>query len=220
MPILSILAFVLLLPPPAGVSIDRTIEVNRQFFTHLSQYTCLETISRNEPTRPNHKPHKQDVIQLDVGIGNQSEVYSWPGAPVFSSKDLPDLVGHGMLATGVFRSFANNLFISNVAIIKPAGEDKVEGKKAVHFSYTIPSLTPIWQVNWLGATGAVDEQGEFWVEPDNLTLLRLRVEAQNIPTRFPLNPSPLISATKPSPLTAQACFFPNPPSLPPSNPTK
>ncbi|HEX4232531.1 MAG TPA: hypothetical protein VHZ07_27975 [Bryobacteraceae bacterium] len=96
---------------PDTLLVIHTLLANRKLLNQLSQYTCLETIDRSRPATKRHKPQKQDVIQLDVGVGAHQEIYSWPGDSSFSSKDLFSLVGHGMLANGLFESFAANLFI-------------------------------------------------------------------------------------------------------------
>jgi hypothetical protein len=172
---------------PDGLLVVHTLLANRKLLNQLSQYTCLETIDRSRPTTKRHKPQKQDVVQLDVGVGAHQEIYSWPGDSSFSSKDLFSLVGHGLLANGLFESFAANLFIGDVGYVKAAGENVIDGKKAFHFTFTVPLLLQSrWEVNWLGARGWVGEEGEFWVNESDLTLLRLDVTATDIPLNVPL----------------------------------
>ena len=173
--------------PPDVLLVAHTVQANRQLFTHLPQFTCLETISRSKPRKPNQKVQLQDIVQLDVAVGDKEELYSWPGDPAFSSSDLPSLVGHGFLANGLFENFAHILFISNSAVIRAAGPDVVLGRKAFHFTFRIPSLQGFWNVNWLGAQGRVEQQGEFWVDEKDLALLRLDAAAVDIPVTLPLS---------------------------------
>ncbi|HEX4232530.1 MAG TPA: hypothetical protein VHZ07_27970 [Bryobacteraceae bacterium] len=70
--------------------------------------------------------------------------------------------------------------------MKAAGENIIDGKKALHFTYTVPFLQSKWEVNWLGARGSVGEAGEFWVNAPDLSLLRLDVVATDIPLELPL----------------------------------
>jgi len=178
--------------PPEVLLVAHTLQANKKLLDRLPQYTCLETISRSRPSQKGHKPEKLDVIHLDVGVGAHEEIYSWPGATAFSSEDLSTLVGHGLLASGLFQTFAANLFIGDAGIVKAAGTSVINGKKAFHFTYTIPSLRNTWTVNWLGAHGVVGEQGEFWVDGSDLTLLRLDVAAIDIPPNVPLQSLTLI----------------------------
>ncbi len=172
--------------PPEILLVAHTLQANGKMLKRLPQYTCLETISRSRPSRKGHKSEKQDVIQLDVGVGAHEELYSWPGDAAFSSKDVAALVGHGMLASGLFHSFAANLFVGDAGLVKAAGTSVVNGKKADRFTFSIPSLHKTWTVNWLGARGLVGEEGEFWVDESDLTLLRLDVTATDIPANIPL----------------------------------
>jgi hypothetical protein len=172
--------------PPEVLLVSHALQANRKLFTQLPNYTCLETISRARPTRDRQKLQKQDVIHLDVGVGSHTEIYSWPGDATFSSKDLMALVGHGMLASGLFQSFADGLFVQNSALVRTAGTTVIDGRKALHFTFSIPSLQNRWQVNWVGARGWLGERGEFWVDPSDLTLLRLDLAATDIPYNIPL----------------------------------
>jgi hypothetical protein len=175
--------------PAAVLLVAHTLQANQKLLSRLPLYTCLETISRSQPTtkRQRSVSHKQDVIQLDIGVGGEQEIYSWPGDPTFSTKDLFALIGHGILANGLFRTFAANVFVEGNAIVKFAGEAPLDGKRTFHFTFSTPSLQNKWEIDWLGAQGMLGEQGEFWVDPANLTLLQLNVMAVDIPFNVPLS---------------------------------
>jgi hypothetical protein len=171
---------------PDVVLTARALNTNRKLITHLPLYTCLETITRNQPGKKKSNAARQDVVQVDVGVGTTEEMYSWPGDASFSPKDLPSLVGHGMLSTGLFHTFVENIFGAGQGIVKTAGAANMDGITALHFTYTVPSLESKWAVNWLGAKGAVGQQGEFWVDPSTLTLLQMDTTAVDIPYTLPL----------------------------------
>ncbi len=172
---------------PLGVlQTARALHTNRDLLKTLPLYTCLETISRSRPTRHHRKPNGVDVVQVDVGVGGDREIYSWPGQSTFSPLDLIELVGHGFLSTGLFHSFASNLFVFGHGIVKLASEEEINGTPALHFTYTTPSLENRWNINWRGAQGSAGQQGDFWVDSANYTLLRLTVRAENISASLPL----------------------------------
>jgi hypothetical protein len=172
--------------PPGVLLTAHTLQANHKLLSRLPRYTCLETISRGQASKKGRKAHKQDVIRLDIGVGGGEEIYSWPGDPTFSSKNLFQLVGTGILADGLFRTFAANVFIDNGAVVKAAGEGIIEGKKAFRFTYSVPSLQGRWELNWNGAQGLLGEQGAFWVDQSDLSLLRLEIEAVDIPINLPV----------------------------------
>lgn len=172
--------------PRSVLEVAHTLQHNRDLLGSVPMYTCLETISREQKEPKQRKARALDVVQVDVGIGRGEEIYSWPGQDTFSSGGLMDLVGQGYLATGIFDTFARNLFIANVGLVQFAGEQAFQNADTLHFTYSVPSLSSKWDVDWLGAQGVVGESGEFWVDKKTLTLLTLDVAATSIPPNLPL----------------------------------
>jgi hypothetical protein len=164
----------------------KTMAVNRALFANISRYTCLESISRGDIEKRSHKLKKRDMVQVDVGIGDGQEIFSWPGASQFSSEDVADMIGHGLMENGLFGSFTASIFESDHALVKPAGEETINGRPAFHFTYTTSPLQERWDVNWLGARGSVGYDGEFWVDQSTLALVRLNVTAKDFPKNLPL----------------------------------
>lgn len=172
--------------PGAVLETAHTLRHNRDLLEHLPAYTCLETIGREQKDPKQRKPRALDIVQVDVGVGQGIEIYSWPGERVFSSSDLGALVGNGFLETGLFHTFATNLFVENGAIVRSAGEQVFQGRDAIRFTYMFPSLESNWNIDWMGARGVVGQSGEFWVDKATLTLLRLDAAANNFPPNVPL----------------------------------
>jgi len=172
---------------PAGVlQTAHAMTTNRDLLKNLPLYTCLATISRSRSERGRQKPRLSDVVHVDVGVGEDQEIYSWPGQPTFSPRGLVGLVGHGFLSTGIFETIATDLFVSGHGIVKPAGEEKIGGRQASHFTYTVPSLESRWLINWYGAQSVLGEEGDFWVDRASYSLLRLIARANTIPPNVPL----------------------------------
>jgi hypothetical protein len=78
------------------------------------------------------------------------------------------------------------VFAGNAAIIKLIDQNTLHTQPAYHFRYKIPSLQSRWQVNWLGARGGVGEEGEFWIDASSFILLKLIVNATDMPPTLPL----------------------------------
>lgn len=172
--------------PPEVLLTAKAMAVNRALMTNISRYTCLESITRGEVEKRSHKLKKRDLVQVDVGIGDGQEIFSWPGASQFSSEDVASMVGHGLMENGLFGSFTSSIFGSDHALVKPAGEGTINGRPAFHFTYTTSPLQEGWDVNWLGAQGSVGFNGEFWVDESTFVLVRLTVIATDIPPNLPL----------------------------------
>jgi hypothetical protein len=172
--------------PPDVLKIARAVTANRELVKHVASFTCLETIRRVDFARNQRKIKTQDIVQVEVGVGGGQEVFSWPGQNNFSDSGLGQIVGHGMVATGLFQSIANTVFASNAAMIKLIDENTLHAQAAYHFSYKIPSLQSRWEVDWLGARANVGEEGEFWVDPLHFTLLTLTANAVDVPPNLPI----------------------------------
>jgi len=121
-----------------------------------------------------------------VGVGENSEMYSWPNDTNSSSLNLPDLVAHGLLSTGMFSGFAHSLFVGDHGIVQIAGKDVIQGRDTLRFTYRVPSLVNSWSINWDGQSGELQETGEFWVDAQDYHLMRLQVNTQEIPPQMML----------------------------------
>lgn len=171
---------------PDVLRIAHVMNVNRDLLKPVNQYTCLETITRGDVEGRKRQLKKRDVVQVDVGVGSGREIYSWPGADQFSSQDIAALIGHGLVANGLFQAFAESIFSSGDIVVKPAGEQPIGGRPAFHFTYAASSLQEQWDINWLGTRGAVGYRGEFWVDKTSFALVRLIIRATDIPPSLPL----------------------------------
>jgi hypothetical protein len=152
----------------------------------LPAYTCLETIAREQKEPKQKKPRALDIVQVDVGVGKDAEIYSWPGEKAFSSLDLGNMIGYGFAGTALFHTFASNIFVNHGAIVRFVGDETFQSKPATRFTYSFPSLANNWNVDWRGATGVVGESGKFWVDKTTLTLVRLEIAADSFPPGLPL----------------------------------
>ncbi|HEV8037976.1 MAG TPA: hypothetical protein VGP62_03865 [Bryobacteraceae bacterium] len=147
----------------------------------LDNYTCVETINREERKNERQRFQHVDTVNVEVAVVNDHELYSWPGAHEFDDRDVGELVGGGLISTGGFRSALNNVFISNGSTIRWHGNEEVRGRRAIRWDYTIPYNLSRWHVQIEGRGGRVSETGSFWVDAETLEVLRLETAAQDIP---------------------------------------
>ncbi|MGH9623405.1 MAG: hypothetical protein ACRD4G_03570 [Bryobacteraceae bacterium] len=77
---------------PQGImAVARALRHNRDLLKNVSDYTCLETISRERKAPKQRNSLTLDVVQADVAVGEGTEIYSWPGEASFSSDNLEGL---------------------------------------------------------------------------------------------------------------------------------
>jgi hypothetical protein len=167
----------------------------------LPDYTCVQTVERQYFNRPKpqfpppscaqiatrNKDHPQDLalqatdrLRLDLKVSRGTEIGAWAGASQFSSRSVFDLVGEGSYGTGTLGSFLADIFQNGGATYNYMGETAGEIKLAA-YSYRVPLLSSHYLIkagsSWIPAAFS----GAFWVDPDSAQLVRLLVEANEMP---------------------------------------
>lgn len=174
-------------PLPAHVlnlsKIRRNVETSAM---RVPDYACLETIVRHGRQSPQQALRHLDTLQLEVGIINNKEVYSWPGAETFGDVRPGDLVSFGAVSTGEFMQLLRAVFIGNMSVITWHGEETLNGRRALRYNWVLPLLGFRSQVNLSGISGDVSLKGSFWADAGTLELLRLESQADEIPPMLPL----------------------------------
>ena len=146
----------------------------------LPNYSCVETIDRyTKVPREALKPF--DRIRIQVAIVEGRELYSWPGAKVFSDRHLSELVSSGFLSDGDFAAMARNVFVGRTATITFVGEEVVRGRQLLRYDFRIPQMLSGWSVRLGGAAGVVGAVGSFWADAKTLELARLKFDAEDLP---------------------------------------
>jgi hypothetical protein len=194
--------------PPGVALAARARYINGALLKQVPSYTCLDSISRSEAPNERRKLKHRDTVQIDVGVAGHSEMFSWPGEAAFSSEELSSLIGHGLIATGLFEGLAGNLFVLAHGNIHADREETLDGRPAIHFLYTTPSLENQWLLNWQGRTGVLGERGEFWVDKQTFALIRLKVTADSIPATVALKKLEISIDYEPVILLGKAALLP------------
>ena len=122
----------------------------------LPRYTCVQTITRYyyrsqsrkkgqscadliaaHPLRdPNASPLGWDRLRLEVAIAENTNVYSWVGAPKLEKDVIDKLAGHGPLGTGDFGPFLTSVF--GHARIRFLQTRVIEGQRLFEYAYEVP----------------------------------------------------------------------------------
>ncbi len=174
-------------PLPAHVlnlsRIRRNVEASA---TQVPDYACLETIERFGRKAATDPLRQIDTLQLEVGVIDNKEAYSWPGADTFEDVRPGDLVSFGAVSTGEFMQLLRAVFIGNMSVITWHGEETLNGRRALRYNWVLPLLGFRSQVNLSGISGEVSLKGAFWADAETLELLRLESQADEIPPMLPL----------------------------------
>ncbi len=153
----------------------------------LPNYTCTQTIERSQRRGRARKFQLLDTIRLEVALVGGKELFAWPGASRFEDKELREMVGGGgAIGNGNFALHAKSVFQSNVPRFQFAGEGEISGRATLRFTYKVPRFLSGFQLRVGEAQGVSGYHGEFEADAETLDVLRLEVNADDIPSNIPL----------------------------------
>ncbi len=160
--------------------------IKRVMEAHLAgvpNYTCQQSVERYQQKAAAPKPSLIDVLRLEVAFVDSKELFAWPGSTRFEDQELREVVTTGAFGTGDFALHARGVFLSDGAQYEYLGEENLDGKAARKFSYFKPLFRSGYQIvnHHYGRRADVAYRGFFWVATESLDLIRLTVEALDIP---------------------------------------
>ena len=166
---------------PDEGQLARFKEKVRQDMTSIPNYTCLETIERahRQPHSRNFKP--ADTVRLEVSSVAGKELFAWPGSRQFEDREVTALVPSGAIGTGMFATFAQNLFVTGKGTLEYRGEETLAGRGSVRYDFHLTQQESRWEIRASDAEETVAAKGSFWFDPVSLDLIRLDVYGDHMP---------------------------------------
>jgi len=171
----------------------------------FSKYACVETVERRyfEPA-PGFAPaagaaprscsqvpagggenagrlEAVDRLRLDVTVSDGREIYSWPGATRFDTRDVGDIIREGPIGTGSFGTHLLAVFNNPRVRYEFAGEQTAAGRRLLEYRFHVPLDASQYRVRAGAFTRAIAYGGSFWLDADSLDLRRLALHAENLP---------------------------------------
>lgn len=149
----------------------------------MPNYTCLQTVERYQRL-PNAKTESLiDVLRLEVAYVTGREMYAWPGSTQFEDTELREIVTTGAFSTGGFALHARAIFLGDGTTFHFGGEEDFEGKPALRFDYGTAQFRSGYQIRnpRKGIGAVVAYHGSIWANRESFELLRISVEADEIP---------------------------------------
>jgi hypothetical protein len=198
------LILLLLLPAGAGHAagtpeqvLERARAQLQSTTRSLSKFACIETVERlyyEAPAaadgsscaqaRSDHAARKlesTDRLRLEVTVSEGREIYSWPGATRFDSRDVNEIIRQGPIGTGSFGTHLIGVFDNPGVEFHFAGEQSVGDRKVLEYGFHVPLAASHYHVKLGGAWQPLAYNGSFWLDPNTLELQRLTVRAEDVP---------------------------------------
>src|SRR5579862_5863 len=157
-----------------------------EYVAGLPNYTCTEIVHRFERPRRVKDFQTIDTIKLEIAVLNGTEHFAWPGSSRFEDKDLPELLGggYGALTKGDFVMHARNIFLRDQATFSSPRAEKLGDFAAIRVDYEVPVGKSNFEIRADGGKAVVGYKGTAWVDELTLQLLRITIEAENIPSKI------------------------------------
>jgi hypothetical protein len=157
----------------------------------IPDYTCVETTSRLE-RMAGGRGVSADVVNVAVAVVNERETYGWPDGERFLDRQLSEMIGSGLVVTGLFGTLVRGLLISKVDDFEFAGEEKLNSETALRYNFRVPASEGPWKIRLGKEAGVAGRLGSLWVDAKNLELRRVEVSPMGLPERVGLKKLQLI----------------------------
>ena len=175
--------------PPGTLLLSRIKRHIQEEMSRLPDYTCLETAERYTKAGPKSGWKPLDTLRLEVLDSGDKELYAAPNAHGFQRDHPGSFTDTGMTNTGIFALFLRNLLVNGNGICRFGGEEEIDGRRAARYDYKVPLLQSGMHVQLGSSRGVVASKGSFWADLESLDLLRVTIEADDIPPGLPLTSS-------------------------------
>jgi hypothetical protein len=127
-----------------------------------------------------------DTIRLEVLTNGHKELYASPGDRKFSERHPMSFAGSGVLSNGVFGSYMKNILLNDTVSDTYKGEEEIGGRRLVRYDYRLPLMWSGQTIHMPEGSGTVSLHGSYWVDPQTYDVVRLELDAGDIPPTLPI----------------------------------
>jgi len=171
---------------PSEALIERARQAAFEFSEKLPNFICQEIMTRH--TQRGREPEMSlDVVSADIIYDNAQESYR-----NVKINDRPTDKGMqeigGSRSTGEFASTLLELFHPDThAQFRSGGASSIAGFSAQVYDFTVQRENSHWIVESDSKTLTPAYGGSVWVDPKTARVLRIEMQARNIPSDFPMD---------------------------------
>ena len=170
---------------PSESLIERAREAAFEFSQKLPNFICEEFMSRF--TQRGREEMPLDVVSAEIIYRDAQETYrnvKINGRP--TDQDLEEI--GGSWSTGEFASTLVEIFHPDSdAQFRSAGASSISGVSAQLYDFQVRSERSHWRVGSGSQTLNPAYAGSVWVDPKTARVLRIEMQARNIPSDFPMD---------------------------------
>jgi hypothetical protein len=172
--------------PPGVLLLARVKAHMREALARLPNCSCLETVHR-EHQAAGGRMRPLDTIRLEVLYSDRKEYYASPGDRRFDDSSPSAFIGSGTIGNGHFALFLSEVVSQGSSVsYEYKGEEALRGRGLARYDYRVPVNQSGHTISLRDGTGTVGSKGSFWADPATNEIVRISVEAQDIPPMLPV----------------------------------
>jgi hypothetical protein len=171
--------------PPEQI-LDRFLAQVKAHLDLLPDYVCDQEVSRFMRSRPELPWQPVDTLRLEVAMVGGRELYSRAGAREFAERPLAELVGKGTITTGQIGLFTRHVFLAPNTRFAYRHLTEHNSRPAHEFTYDVAPEHSRYRLRAGNEEATVGFQGSFLIDAETLHILKLEVQAYDIPERLGL----------------------------------
>jgi hypothetical protein len=166
--------------PPGTLLLARLQTVVRKSLEHLPDCTCTEVVTRYHTVRGRKEMQLADTLRLQILFSGDHELYAEPGSSKWEQHPK-SFVDGGLIGDGTFALYLRAIFVNGQATFTYRGEGMDLRPGLGRFDFRIPQIQSGYTLSTGGATATVGLKGVIWVDPSPIDLVRLEMQAEDIP---------------------------------------
>jgi hypothetical protein len=181
------------LPPPPPPDDDKygLIQKAREwiatFSSNLPNYVCQQVTTRYQLESKATGWQAMDLVSAEVVYENGQEDYrkiTINGKPV--NKGMMEIPGSR--STGEYGTTLRSLFYEGTRThFKASGPARTSGKESIVYDYRVAQMNSGWEISQGGQAITPAYSGSVWIEKGTGHVLRIEMQADQIPKTFPLD---------------------------------
>jgi hypothetical protein len=170
---------------PSQALIERARAAAFEFSANLPNFICKEVMARYGQRGRQETP--LDVVSAEIIYDHAKESYrnvKIDDRP--ADRSLEQI--SGSWSTGEFASALLSLFSPDTnARFRPGGASPISGYTAQVYDFDVPQANSRWTIHSDSQTLIPAYKGSVWVDPSSARVLRIEIQARNIPDDFPMD---------------------------------
>jgi hypothetical protein len=170
---------------PSQTLIERARAAAFEFSANLPNFICKEVMARYGQRGRQETP--LDIVSAEIIYDHSKESYrnvKIDDRP--TDRSLEQI--SGSWSTGEFASTLLSLFSSDTnARFRPGGLSNISGFTAQVYDFDVPKANSRWTVHTDSQTLIPAYKGSVWIDPSSARVLRIEIQARNIPSDFPMD---------------------------------